>query len=60
MVAIMRGSPALAADVAELVATTAGHVVATLVLFDNEFALFALPIMQIALKKHDLLAIAFS
>jgi hypothetical protein len=57
--AIVYGGPLLPADVAELVLAPAGHVVAALVLFDDELALLALPVVQVALEKFDLLRVAF-
>jgi len=45
MVAIMGRRPNRPANIAKLIPTPASHVVASLVLFDNELALYTLPIV---------------
>ena len=51
VVAIMGRRPNRPTNIAKLIPAPASHVVASLVLFDNEFALYTLPITQITLKK---------
>ena len=56
----MRRSPLCPTNIAKLVAASAGHVVTSLVFLNDEFAVFALPIVQVALEKHDLVRITLS
>ena len=45
---------------AKLIFTSTSHMVAALVLLDNEPTLLTLPIVQVLLKEHDLLLVTFS
>jgi len=56
----MRSRPRFSTYVAKLILTPAGHVVAALVLFNDEPAFFALSVVQILLKKQDFLLVALS
>jgi hypothetical protein len=56
----MSRCPIISADVAELLTTATGHMVAPLILLNNELTFFALPIVQITLEKLDLLNIALT
>jgi len=56
----MSRNPWLPTNIAKLVPTPASHVVAALVLLNYKFALLALPIMQVALEKDDLVGVTLS
>ena len=58
MVAVVGTGPGSPADVAELVLAPTGHVVAALVLLNDEAALLALSVVQIVLKKLHFLLVA--
>ena len=58
MLPIVSRVPGTTADVAELVAATTSHVVASLGLLNHCLALSALPVVQILLKKVQLLPFA--
>jgi len=60
MLTIVRRVPICATDVTELIATSTSDVVATLVFFDHHFTLLALPVVENALKKHELVFLAFT
>jgi hypothetical protein len=59
MIPIVGGRPRSSADIAELMLASTGHVIAPLVFLDHEPAFLTLPIVQVVLKKQDLLLIAF-
>lgn len=56
----MRGIPVLSTDIAKLMFAPAGHMVASLIFFDDHFAFFALSIVKIAFKKSDFFSVAKS
>lgn len=60
MIVVVDTCPLIPTDIAELIAALAGHVVATLILFNNELAFFALAIVQITLEELNLMWIALS
>lgn len=60
MVCVVLGVPVGPADVAELVAASASHVVAPLVLLDHEPALLALAVVQVGLEKLELPPVALA
>ena len=51
VVTIMSRCPDRSANIAKLISTPTSHVVASLVLFNYELALYTLPIVQITLEK---------
>ena len=60
VVTVVDGFPVGAADVAELVAAAAGHVVTALVLLNHKFAPLALAVVQVVLEELKLLVVAQS
>ena len=52
--------PIISADITELLTTAAGHMIATLILLNYELAFLALPIVQIALEKLNLVGITLA
>jgi hypothetical protein len=56
----MPTSPSLPTNVAKLIPTSTGHVVTTLRLLNDEFALFALSVIQVALAMYNPLGITIS
>jgi hypothetical protein len=60
VVTVVSSLPICTTDIAELIATTAGHVVTPLILLNHNFALFALTIVQVVLEKVHLMLITQS
>jgi hypothetical protein len=60
MIAIVSRIPNRPADIAKLIGTPAGHMIAALVLFYNEFAFRALSVVQVALEELHLVGIAIT
>ncbi len=60
MVIVVWSRPDRPADIAKLISTFAGHVIAPLVLFDDELALDTLTIMQVTLEKLHLVSVTFT
>ena len=56
----MSRGPYRTADIAELITTSTGHVIAALILLNHEFALFALAVVKVVLKELHLLLVAQS
>jgi hypothetical protein len=57
---VVVSGPLFTANVTEFVFAPAGHVIASLRPFNDEFAVFALPKVQIVLKKIDFFLVAVS
>ena len=55
---VVWGRPIGAADVAELIGASAGHMVAPLILLNHELALAALAIVKVPLKELHLVSVA--
>lgn len=56
----MLPTPYCPADITELISTLAGHMVAALILLNDELALCTLTVVQITLKKLHLSLVAFT
>ena len=58
MLIVVRRRPVCAADVAELIGASAGHMVAALILLNHELALAALAIVKVQLKELHFVFVA--
>jgi hypothetical protein len=60
MLTVVFRSPFCTTDITELIAASTSDVVATLVFFYHHFALLALSVVEVALKKHELVLLALA